>query len=131
MHDELVEVEHALSVVGGGRSADGKLTATLILESLHGLKSLVVGTDRGYLRMHELPLENEVPIDYFNAHYGEVGTLKHSPDRRMVNARKTGPIRRSAGSVSRRFCVGVWATDRMVNAPFGKGNGSISQGVAG
>ena len=85
MHDELVEVEHALSLAGGGgRSADGKLTATLILETLHGLKSLVVGTDRGYLRMHDLPLESELPIDYFNAHYGEVGMLKHSPDRRMV-----------------------------------------------
>ncbi len=83
MEDQLVETEQAL-VLPGGKAADGKVTATLLLETLHGLKTLVVGTDRGYLRMHDLPLENEIPVDYFNAHYGEVGMFKHTPDRRMV-----------------------------------------------
>lgn len=58
----------------------------LVRSFLSGIENLVVGTDRGQIRVFAMPpsLHQEFAFDSFNAHLGEVTRVLTSPDGRYV-----------------------------------------------
>ena len=71
------------SVLKGFYGRDTKFTQVTLVKTKNKIRNLVVGTDRGGVRIFNVPL-SEALFDEFSVHYGELTNLLSSPDGQFV-----------------------------------------------